>query len=187
MSHPHLCKSRSINLINQDIWSDQHRRLEDEKQAISDITRVEIHNTQYEDRTQQHIVKNIYTVLEEVSMETYDANTAPSHTTQPTDVDIKDQSRVMQAGSQDTKLNTVTISHHQQIIEELVKKNVPDITFYMLVLVNNINSRVRKDRYCKLSNLFINNIIDNDATDFNGNHITDDNVTNVDTILSRGQ
>jgi len=33
------------------------------------------------------------------------------------------------------------------------------------VLINTINSRVRNDRYCKSSNLFINSSIDNDYTE----------------------
>ena len=36
------------------------------------------------------------------------------------------------------------------------------------------------DRYCKRSNLYINNIIDNNVTDFNDNHITDDKFTDID-------
>ena len=48
MSRPHFCKSRNIKPINQDVWSDQHRRLADEKQALSDITRVADLNTQYD-------------------------------------------------------------------------------------------------------------------------------------------
>jgi len=42
-------------------------------------------------------------------METHNANTAPNHTTPLTDVDNKDQSRAMHVGSQDKKLNIVTL------------------------------------------------------------------------------
>ena len=65
-THHHLIKSRNIKPLNEDVWSDTRDPLDDEKQTLSEITRVSDLNTLYDDRTPEHIVRNSPTDQEEL-------------------------------------------------------------------------------------------------------------------------